>query len=79
VPLVAFSANVLPQDREACAEAGMDDFLPKPARRADLLAAARRWLASTVDAEGAALAAPSGEREALALRRAASARAAAAS
>ena len=32
LPLIGVSASVLPEDREACLEAGMDLFLPKPLR-----------------------------------------------
>jgi PAS domain S-box-containing protein len=38
VPIVAFTANVLESYREECREAGMDDYLPKPLRKQDLIA-----------------------------------------
>jgi len=37
--IIALTANALAQDREQCAQAGMDGFLPKPMRLADLTAA----------------------------------------
>lgn len=35
-PIIALTANVLPEDREKCQEAGMDGFVAKPFRKEDL-------------------------------------------
>ncbi|KAB1070088.1 PAS domain-containing protein [Methylobacterium planeticum] len=57
VPIVAMTANVMPQQVEALREAGMDDHVGKPFRRADLFATIARWIGSA-DAEPAPEAAP---------------------
>lgn len=48
VVVVALTANVLEDDREACIEAGMDDFLPKPLQLDALRVALDRWLSQRV-------------------------------
>ncbi len=42
VYIVAMTANVLPTDRERCLEAGMNDYVAKPIRRDELIAALER-------------------------------------
>jgi two-component system sensor histidine kinase/response regulator len=42
--VIAMTADVLPTAIKACREAGMDDFLPKPFHRAQLVDLLRRWL-----------------------------------
>jgi signal transduction histidine kinase/CheY-like chemotaxis protein len=44
VPIIAMTANVLPGDREACLRSGMNDFISKPIRLAELSAMLEKWL-----------------------------------
>jgi signal transduction histidine kinase/DNA-binding NarL/FixJ family response regulator len=44
VPIVAMTANVLKEAIDACREAGMDDFVPKPFQRQQTIDTLARWL-----------------------------------
>jgi CheY-like chemotaxis protein len=41
--IVAMTANALPEDKEACLEAGMDDYISKPIRLEELVKILEKW------------------------------------
>ena len=53
VPVIAMTANALPEDRQRCLDAGMNDHIPKPVAMQVLQEAVYRWLPRVLDARGA--------------------------
>ena len=51
LPIVAMTANAMPEDRDQCLHAGMDDYLPKPIKLEDLKATLARWIPSHATAD----------------------------
>ncbi|RMQ41900.1 Response regulator receiver:ATP-binding region, ATPase-like:histidine kinase [Pseudomonas cichorii] len=52
LPIIALTANVLQGDRDACLQAGMNDYLAKPFKHADLQQVLQRWLSFRTAATG---------------------------
>lgn len=49
VPIVAMTAGSLPEDREQCLRAGMNDFIAKPFDQVVLYAVLLKWLAQPLE------------------------------
>ncbi len=52
LPIVAMTANAMHEDREACLQAGMDDYVSKPVKLIALQSTLERWLHAPVQATG---------------------------
>ena len=49
LPVIAMTAQALPEDRERALESGMNDYVTKPVRRDALLAVIGKWLSSRIE------------------------------
>jgi len=49
LPILAMTANVLPEALSACRDAGMDGFVPKPFLKAQMIEALSKWLKTRSD------------------------------
>jgi signal transduction histidine kinase/ActR/RegA family two-component response regulator len=47
LPIIALTANAMPEEREHCRAAGMSDYLAKPFRREELISLLDKWLPVT--------------------------------
>lgn len=52
IPIVALTANALPNDRRRCLDAGCDDYFTKPLTRNSLVAVCLKWSGHTGVTEG---------------------------
>ena len=48
IPIIAVTSKVMPGERQRCIDAGASDYVPKPIDSAELFAALRPWLPTTV-------------------------------
>lgn len=51
IPIIAMTANTSDEDRERCLTAGMDDFVPKPVDRKQLLKVLSRFIPTSVTSD----------------------------
>ncbi|MEY2666445.1 MAG: hypothetical protein RLZZ384_616, partial [Pseudomonadota bacterium] len=51
LPIVAMTANAMPQDKENCKNAGMNDYISKPIDPAELFRALLKWIRPTLKEE----------------------------
>lgn len=51
LPIIALTANVMPEDKEKCITSGMNDYLSKPVRPPSLASMLQKWTADSIDVD----------------------------
>jgi len=49
LPIIALTANVFKEEKDACIKAGMDDFIGKPFKKKQIIDTIRKWLKAEVN------------------------------